>query len=145
MSLRFSRRTFLAGLAAGIVGAAIGLRLYWTGGSAARDAQRLAGLLRHADSAALLGRLYLAGAPREADPARLVTLIGAAQGPALTPISTATDEALRAGLEERIRTDFITGNRVAVGGWLLSITEARLCALVSLEHPVSETPVSNAG
>jgi hypothetical protein len=145
MRLRFTRRTFLAGLAAGIVGAAIGLRLYWSGGSAARDAQRLAGLLTHADSAALLGRLYLAGHPREADATRLVTLIGAAAGAALTPISAATDEALRAGLEERIRTDFIAGDRVAVGGWLLSITEARLCALVSLERPVSGTPVSQAG
>ena len=145
MSLRFTRRTILAGLAAGVAGVAIGLRLYWTGGSAARDAQRLAGLLRHADSAVPLGRLYLAGAPREADPARLVTLIGAALGPALTPISAATDEALRTGLDERIRTDFIAGNRVAVGGWLLSITEARLCALVSLERPVSGIPVSNTG
>ncbi len=145
MSLGFTRRTILAGLAAGVAGVAIGLRLYWTGGSAARDAQRLAGLLRHADSAAPLGRLYLAGAPREADPARLVALIGAAQGPALTPISAATDEDLRAGLEERIRINFTSGARVAVGGWLLSITEARLCALVSLERPVSETPVSNAG
>jgi hypothetical protein len=145
MRLRFTRRTFLAGLAAGIVGAAIGLRLYWSGGNATREAQRLAGLITHADSAAQLGRLYLAENPREADAARLVTLIGAAAGAALTPISAATDEALRAGLEERIRTDFIAGDRVAVGGWLLSITEARLCALVSLERPVSGTPVSQAG
>jgi hypothetical protein len=133
MSLRFSRRTFLAGLAAGIVGAAIGLRRYWSGGGAGRDAAlRLAGVLRHPDGAALLGRLYLAGHPQEADAARLATLIAAALDPALTPVSAATDTALRAGLEERIRTDFTRGEMVAVGGWLLSVTEARLCALVSL-------------
>jgi hypothetical protein len=111
--------------------------------AAPRDAQRLAGLIRHADSAALLGGSTWP-AP-QADAARLVTLIGAASSTALTPISAITDEALRAGLEEKIRTDFIAGDLVAVGGWLLSITEARLCALVSLERPVSGMPVRNAG
>ena len=131
MSLSVSRRTVLAGLAAGIVGAAIGLRLYWHGGGT-REARRLADMLRHPDSAAWLGRLYLEGKPREADTALLVTLIGAAPGPALPPASPSTDEALRADLEERIRNDFIYGNTVAVDGWLLSLTEARLCALASL-------------
>jgi len=132
MTLRFTRRRFLAGLAAGIVGAALGLRLYWSGGSATREAMRLTGVLRHPDSAALLGRLYLDGNPKEADTARLVTLINAARGPALPPVTAAPDESLRAGLEERIRNDFIHGDTVAVDGWLLSITEARLCALASL-------------
>jgi hypothetical protein len=132
MSLRVSRRTVLAGLAAGIVGAAIGLRLYWPGGSIKREARRLAGMLRHPDSAAWLGRLYLDGKPREADAALLVTLIGAARGPTLPAISPTTGEALRASLEARIRNDFVYGNMVAVDGWLLSLTEARLCALVSL-------------
>ena len=132
MSLRVSRRTVLAGLAAGIVGAAIGLRLYWPGGSVTREARRLADMLRHRDSAARLGRLYLDEKPREADTTLLVTLIGAARGPALPPPSPATDEALRADLEDRIRNDFTYGNTVAVDGWLLSLTEARLCALVSL-------------
>jgi hypothetical protein len=132
MSLRVSRRTVLAALAAGIVGAAIGLRLYWPGGNITREARRFAGILRHPDSAAWLGRFYLEVNPREADAALLVRLIGAARGPALPPVSAANDEALRADLNERIRNDFIYGNTVAVDGWLLSLTEARLCALVSL-------------
>jgi len=132
MSLRVSRRTVLAALAAGIVGAAIGVRLYWPGGNVTRDARRFAGMLRHPDSAAWLGRFYLEVNPREADAALLVTLIGAARGPALPPASPSADEALRADLEERIRNDFIYGNTVSVDGWLLSLTEARLCALVSL-------------
>jgi len=89
-------------------------------------------MLRHPDSAAWLGRLYLEVNPREADMALLVRLIGAARGPALPPASPTTDEALRADLAERIRNDFIYGNMVTVDGWLLSLTEARLCALVSL-------------
>jgi len=137
MSLRVSRRTVLAALAAGIVGAAIGLRRYWPGGDVTRDARRLAALLRHPDSAAWLGRFYLEVNPREADAALLVTLIGAARGPALPPASPSTDEALRADLEERIRNDFIYSNTVEVDGWLLSLTEARLCALVSLLRDAS--------
>jgi hypothetical protein len=133
MILRVSRRTVLAGLAAGIVGTAIGLRLYyWPGGDVTREAKRLAGILRHPDSAVWLGRLYLDEKPREADVALLVRLIDAARGPALPPVTPAADEALRADLGERIRNDFIYGNTVAVDGWLLSLTEARLCALVSL-------------
>jgi len=132
MSLRLTRRTFLAGLAAGIVGAALGLRQYWSGDSTTREAMRLAGVLRHPDSAALLGRLYLDRNPQEANAARLVTLIGATRGPALPAVTEAPDESLRSGLEERIRNDFINSDTVTVDGWLLSITEARLCALVSL-------------
>jgi hypothetical protein len=128
MSLGFTRRSFLAGLAAGIAGAALGLRLYLSGGGASREAARLAGMLPHAQSAARLGRLYLEGAPQEADAARLVALINAAPAP------TDTDEALRAKLDARIRDDFINNDLVAVDGWLLSRTEARLCALVSLLH-----------
>jgi hypothetical protein len=135
MSLRLSRRTFFAGLAAGIAATALGLRLYWSGGSGGNTrgaAKRLAGVLRHPDSAARLGRLYLESTPGEADAARLVMLIGTARGPALPAITDATDESLRSGLEERIRNDFINGKTVVVDGWLLSPTEARLCALVSL-------------
>jgi hypothetical protein len=131
MSLRLTRRTVLAGLAAVIVGAAIGVRLYWSRDSATREAVRLAGVLKHPDSAARLGRLYLDDAPLEADAKRLVTRLGVS-GPTMPPISAATEEALRASLDARIRNDFINGDTVSVGGWLLSITEARLCALVSL-------------
>ena len=35
-------------------------------------------------------------------------------------------------LDQQIRSDFITGNTVMVDGWILSVTEARQCALFSL-------------
>jgi hypothetical protein len=126
MSPRFTRRTFLTCLGAGIVGAALGLRLYLSGGGASREAERLAGMLSHAKSAARLGRFYLESAPQEADAARLVALLGVA------PADRETDAALRARLDAHTRQDFINGDTVAVDGWLLSVTEARLCALVSL-------------
>jgi hypothetical protein len=134
MKRRFSRRTFLASLAAGIVGSAIGLRIHLQRGTVpdAVAAEQLAGLIHHADSAALLGRLYLNGAPHEADPARLAGLIGVTPVPALPAGDGGGQEALRKRLAERIRGDFLNGDTVEVDGWLLAISEARLCALVSL-------------
>lgn len=126
MNLPLSRRGFLATLAVGIAGAALGLRLYWTVGHPPVGAERLVRLLPHADSAARTGRRYLEDTPREADATRLVALIGA------TPAGADSDAALREYLEARIRQDFIDGATVAVDGWLLAVTEARLCALVSL-------------
>jgi hypothetical protein len=126
MSLRLTRRGFLTGLATGIVGAALGLRLYWTHGRTPVEAARLARLLPHADSAARLGQRYLEDAPQEADAMRLVALIG------IAPAAGKSDAALREHLETRIRQDFIDGATVTVDGWLLSRTEARLCALVAL-------------
>ncbi len=41
-------------------------------------------------------------------------------------------ENLATTLEQQIHKDFITGNTVMVDGWILSVTEARQCALFSL-------------
>jgi hypothetical protein len=35
-------------------------------------------------------------------------------------------------LEEQIKNDFISGNTIMIDGWILSVTEARQCALFSL-------------
>ncbi len=42
-----------------------------------------------------------------------------------------------ASLEEVIKNDFATGNHVLVDGWILSVTEARQCALASIAQPKS--------
>lgn len=42
-----------------------------------------------------------------------------------------------AGIEQKVTEDFHSGNRVLVDGWILSATEARQCALASLEQPNS--------
>lgn len=44
--------------------------------------------------------------------------------------TTLTDEGRR---EEAIKADFRDQRTVVVGGWLLSVTEARQCALASLQ------------
>jgi hypothetical protein len=136
MSPRLSRRGFLAGLAVGIAGAVLGLRLYWTAGHTPAGAERLVRLLPHAESAARLGRRYLEDTPQEAHARRLIALIGT------TPADMESDAALRERLQARIRQDFIDGATVTVDGWRLAVTEARLCALVSVlqDAPSSSRP-----
>jgi hypothetical protein len=40
--------------------------------------------------------------------------------------------ALRSAVEKQIKQDFVAGNIVTVDGWILSVTEARQCALFSI-------------
>lgn len=39
-------------------------------------------------------------------------------------------------IKEKIKTDFETENTVMINGWILSVTEARQCALFSLFQPI---------
>jgi hypothetical protein len=39
---------------------------------------------------------------------------------------------LAMSLDQQVKEDFISGNTVMVDGWILSVTEARQCALFSL-------------
>lgn len=129
-----SRRRLLLG------GAGVGLSaLWWSSGawwwptrSRASDGVRLAGLLPHQDSARIVGREYLRGAPAAADLDRLTTLVLRGldlEGGALAAVD---DRRLRQLVLRRTGQDFREGRTVAVDGWLLSATEARLCALAQL-------------
>jgi F420-0:gamma-glutamyl ligase len=44
----------------------------------------------------------------------------------------ASGDALAAALAQRVQQDFVDGHVVHVDGWVLSLTEARQCALHSL-------------
>jgi hypothetical protein len=115
------------------VGVGRGLRLIGRGDPPG-DA-RVRALLRtltDRDSAAVVGRVYLSGMPSEASPERLVRLLchfgcGWRRG-----LVTAPAEQLRRWMREAVRNDFETGQIVTVDGWQLSVTEARVCALVAL-------------
>lgn len=92
----------------------------------------LEALLPRTDDAAVVGRAYLAQYATEADAGllrrRLVSL-------------TAEPRRLRAAIGERIRRDFAEGDTVRIEGWVLSRTEARLCALCALSKDRG-TPVA---
>jgi hypothetical protein len=127
MSTGFTRRSFLGTVLATVAGALSGWSCTRTPQQAILTGDTLQALLPHRDSAVRLGRHYLAAIPQEADAPRLRTLLAGALGDA----QTATG-ALHERVHQAIRADFAAGRVVDVNGWLLSQTEARLCALLSL-------------
>ena len=88
-------------------------------------ARRIAGLFHDTASAAAVGRRYLARFPHERDSGFLLRSVLAGQTPA-------TDDGLRFHLARRRQRDFEAGRVVVLEGWLLSLTESRLFALVAL-------------
>lgn len=95
----------------------------------------LVGLFAHRDSAARLGRRYLQAFPREGDRSWLVArILDDGSAPAASPAMFASDE-LRRRIARRRREDFTQSETVQVEGWILSRTEARLCALAALVTP----------
>jgi len=82
------------------------------------DAMETPDFLSHiCDTATLrqIGAAYRAQTPTEASPRRLIQLLQSGVGP------------------ETIKADYDKGNIVTIKGWVLSVTEARQCALFSYE------------
>lgn len=93
--------------------------------------ERLARLLEHRESARIVGREYLLAAPEEANPEVLVSLVAErlqAPDPSLSGVG---DRELRRMAALGVLADFEEGRTVKLDGWVLSETEARLCALAA--------------
>jgi len=135
MDTRHSRRHFLAGLLWALL---VALRSdhAW----AALDERRwrtsftskLVTLLKHEESARIIGREYLRMAPHEANAQILLNLISLGCTDGSTGTSDEAPESLRERLQARTCRDFEEGQIIRIHGWILSLTEARLCALVAL-------------
>ncbi len=81
------------------------------------------------ESAVVIGRLYRAAVPSESEPRTLARLVSASLG---IDISAAADvPQLQRRITRRVRADFYERRIANVGGWILSQTEARLCALLA--------------
>lgn len=119
--MRSTRRALLVASGAAAAVLPLSWRRAWAGTT---DADRLRAAVADPASAALLGRAYLARFPEDADRARLAAAI-------MMSLSGEAQDggALRQRLRARIRGDFRDGATVALGGWILSRTEARLAAL----------------
>jgi hypothetical protein len=104
-----------------------------TAGSPGRDrlAAKLDGFFHDKDSARAVGREYLRIAPVEADTLKLTELICAGRPERYAELSYASTVKLRRMLLHQQREDFDKGRIVNVKGWILSQTEARLCALAT--------------
>lgn len=91
-------------------------------------AARLRSLVPHGAAAAVLGLAYLRRANAEVSTDALVTAI--LPGRSRLNASRTSDQRLRAVLGRSIRDDFATGRTLVLRGWVVSVTEARLAALV---------------
>jgi hypothetical protein len=131
-----SRRRFLLGACAAAVPVALAPLKPWraivevTGSRT--PAARLAGLLAHRDSARSLGRAALAVLPGATAPSALAAAVLAGLPGGAPKLDAASDDDLRAAVAVRVREDFEAGDTVQVDGWILSCTEARLCALAAI-------------
>ena len=96
-----------------------------------RDAARVTRLFAHPESARIVGESYLATLPVRPDLDELLhEIFPDVEGRALAQAGSTGE--LSSWLDARRRSDFEQGRVVDVAGWLLSGTEARLCALAAL-------------
>jgi hypothetical protein len=96
------------------------------------SAERLSRLITHRESARVVGDAYLDAVPEEASAAVLVDRVTAGLPGGRRAVHDAGDDRLRELLASRIRADFAEDRVVDLRGWVLSPTEARLCALTTL-------------
>lgn len=81
-----------------------------------------------------IGMAYHAQIPSETDADKLAALL--LTDSAGNPLSSASDNsAIQTLIGKKIDHDFETGNIVIVKDWILSVTEARQCALLFLNNP----------
>lgn len=131
-----SRRAFLAFAAA--AGAALLARAREPAQAALQEARerlligRLTRLLTHQESARAIGLEYARQYPAEARPAYLLGAITAGVPGGGAALLAAPDGERRALLDRAMREDFTAERVVKLRGWVLSATEARLCALAAL-------------
>jgi len=115
------------------IGAGLALALHGVAGGRVSQwlmAARLRELVPHGVGAIPIGAAYLLERPVEADPRRLVgELLGGLPRRAVPP-HLVDRPALEGLLRDGIHADFQAGRTVALHGWVVSVTEARLAALI---------------
>jgi hypothetical protein len=93
---------------------------------------RLSALFGHSESAKVVGSEYLRRYPQEADKDILLDQILSRFPPNDVGLYGTADHRLREQLDRMIRADFAADRIVTLRGWVLSATEAQLCALATL-------------
>lgn len=128
MNRRIGRRRAMASLGVGGLALAVASKADIASLSS-RDAgvpvaTWLRSMIADLESARRIGQAYLQSAPEDADRDRLLADLF----PRLEPEAGDRRDSFAA----RCRQDFADGATVRVDGWVLSRTEARLCALAAL-------------
>jgi hypothetical protein len=94
--------------------------------------KKITGFYSYKEDAAIIGIEYLNSAPEEADMYKIGDLICPNDSARFRQLAHANSHEARAIILEWQREDFEHGRIVNVAGWLLSETEARVCALIAL-------------
>jgi hypothetical protein len=102
------------------------------GGEQMLLATRLAALLTHKESAKVIGLEYVQKYRQEADARVLLDRIASSLNVGDVGLLGAASSNLHALLARTLREDFEVDRVVKLQGWVLSVTEARLCALAAL-------------
>ncbi len=89
-------------------------------------------LIAHRESAGMVGRAYLRIRPAESGVGLLTDLLTSEWTGDRKRLDRMDLEVLRTRLRHQMREDFKAGRVVLIQNWILSVTEARICALVSL-------------
>ena len=95
-------------------------------------AQALAGFYSEPASAARVGQAVLSAVPAEATIEAVVAALAGDRRAELDALAASDPGGLRRLLREQHRRDFEDGRTVDIDGWVLSRTEARLCAVAAL-------------
>lgn len=130
---KLTRRDVLRRLAsAGLIAAAPGVARAGSALDAFEPLSvRMSRIFSRTRGARAIGRRYLSQAPAEADPRRLAALVCRTSEHYLRYVN-AGPARLRELLLAQQRRDFERRLTVSVDGWILSETEARLCAIAAL-------------
>ena len=129
------RRAFLrgAGAATALGLAAPALAAFLAGcGRESALAQSLSGFFADPESARAVGREYLELSPDEADADTVLERLAGPQRREWEALAASDPDRLAQALRLQHRSDFAHERVVAIRGWILSVTEARLCALAAL-------------
>ena len=132
-----TRRSFLLTLGVGAAAAAVFAATQQWPAQAQSTPRRWSDWLLDAhnhEAVEHLGNAYLAAHAAETKAGVLIDAIDRALAATHAAPGTPADDA--ALLQQRVRYEYTRGEVARVSGWVLSVTEARLYALVALESPV---------
>jgi len=133
----WSRRSFLLSVLASLAVGGIAVSRFYPHGvqpDTATAPDWLLKIVADRDAAARFGRAYLDSHPAEQSGETLLKAIDTAMSIHLgaeadTPMDT---QQLLARLRQLVRAEYAAGRTLLVGGWVLSATEARLYAAVTV-------------
>ena len=126
--MRPTRREFLVGLFAAVVVGNVTKLIAPT--TTEETAEALLSTLPTRASARAIGRVFLEERSEEGSRGRLIRkILGDDRGGS----ALADPGALRVYLRDRIRRDFARSETIELDGWVLSLTEVRLCALATTQ------------